>query len=326
MPRTLRIEYEGAFYHVMNRGRERQVIFHDGEYYQAFLDTLAEAQKRFQCIIHAYCLMRNHYHLLIDTPKANLSRIMRQINGVYTQRYNRLKQVDGPLFRGRYKAILVDQDSYLSQLSRYIHRNPIELKRPLVSHLEDYPWSSYRAYIGKAKASHWLERETTYRILGHKQRYKGYEDYVKQGIDEEMAQFYQRGNLRAIIGDKDFKGWVYEELLPELASEEKSRVIQPDLTMDEITEGVALSYGTCTDDIRKLIVGPQKSNEARKLAMYLCQELGAAKLREIAEYFNLGHAGSVSFITHQVRKMRDEVRGFKRKIDALIKSLMKQAT
>ena len=91
MPRPQRIEYENAFYHVMNRGRGRQVIFHDDEYYQAFLDTLGEAQQRFQCVIHAYCLMGNHYHLLIETPNANLSRIMRHVNGVYTQRYNRLK-------------------------------------------------------------------------------------------------------------------------------------------------------------------------------------------------------------------------------------------
>ena len=107
-----------AFYHVMNRGRARQTIFHDEDDYQAFLKTLEESYERFDAVIHAYCLMNNHYHLLIETPRANLDRIMRHINGVYTQRYNRLKRVDGPLFRGRYKAILVDKDEYLLQLSR----------------------------------------------------------------------------------------------------------------------------------------------------------------------------------------------------------------
>ncbi len=110
----------------MNRSRARQTIFHDERYYQAFLDTLPEAHQRFHCIIHAYCLMGNHYHLLLETPDANLSRIMRHINGVYTQRHNRLKKSDGPLFRGRYKALLVDKDAYLLQLSRYIHRSPID--------------------------------------------------------------------------------------------------------------------------------------------------------------------------------------------------------
>ncbi len=125
MPRPTRIQYENAYYHVMNRGKARQTIFHGEIYYQAFLQTLDEAHKRFDACIHAYCLMGNHYHLLIETPRANLDRIMRHINGIYTQRYNRLRRTDGPLFRGRYKAIIVDTDDYLLPLSRYIHRNPI---------------------------------------------------------------------------------------------------------------------------------------------------------------------------------------------------------
>ena len=128
MPRPTRVQYPDAFYHVMNRGRGRQAIFHDEAYFRAFLDTLAESHERFDAIIHTYCLMTNHYHLLVQTPRANLDRIMRHINGIYTQRYNRLRKTDGPLFRGRYKAILVDADAYLLQLSRYIHRNPVEVK------------------------------------------------------------------------------------------------------------------------------------------------------------------------------------------------------
>ena len=128
MPRPLRIEYENACYHVMNRGRSKQKIFHNEEYYQVFLSTLAQAHKRFSIQIQSYCLMSNHYHLLVKTPEGNLGRAMRHINGIYTQRYNRMKKTDGSLFRGRYKAILVEEDSYQLQLSRYIHRNPIEAK------------------------------------------------------------------------------------------------------------------------------------------------------------------------------------------------------
>jgi len=175
MPRPQRIEYENAFYHVMNRGRGRQFIFHDEKYYHAFLETLSEAHTRFNCVIHAYCLMGNHYHLLIETPLANLSRIMRHINGVYTQRYNRLKKTDGSLFRGRFKAILIDNDEYIMQLTRYIHRNPIDMKKPIVEELKQYPWSSYRTYINKEKAPSWLYREFTYEILTHKSKYKAYE-------------------------------------------------------------------------------------------------------------------------------------------------------
>jgi len=325
MPRPERIEYENATYHVMNRGRARQTIFHEAVFYQTFLNTVAEAQQRFQCIIHAYCLMGNHYHLLIETPKANLNRIMRHINGVYTQRYNRLKKVDGALFRGRYKAILVDKDSYLLNLSCYIHRNPVEMKRPLVTKLKDYPWSSYPAYLGKVNAPSWLECETIYGLLGNKQRYKGYENYVMQGVDEATAKFYSKGNFAAIIGDKDFKGWVYDELLPELKSEEKSRIIQLDIPLSDITNTVAKRYRTTVDAIRQVTKGPQKKNEARKQAMYLCQELSGLKLIEIADYFHLSHAGSVSYITHQIRRMKQEDSRFSRKMDGLIESILKQA-
>ena len=140
MSRPLRIEYEDAYYHVMNRGRGRQCIFPDERYYDEYLKCLSEAHKRFGIEIHAFCLMGNHYHLLIKTPRANLGRAMRHIDGVYTQRYNRLKKTDGSLFRGRYKSIVIDASSYLLQVSRYIHRNPVELKKPLVKKIENYPW------------------------------------------------------------------------------------------------------------------------------------------------------------------------------------------
>lgn len=127
MPRPTRIEYRHAFYHVMNRGRGRCNIFYNKEYYSLFLNILSDANQKFGAIIHAYCLMGNHYHLIIETPHGNLSRIMRHINGVYTQKYNKLKGADGSLFRGRFKAILIDEDTYLTGLSRYIHKNPIKV-------------------------------------------------------------------------------------------------------------------------------------------------------------------------------------------------------
>ena len=106
--------------------------FHGPEYYDDFLKCFHEAHKRFGVEVHSYCLMGNHYHLLLKTPRGNLSRTMQHIDGVYTQRHNRRKRTDGSLFRGRYKAIVIDASNYLLQVSRYIHRNPIELKKPLV--------------------------------------------------------------------------------------------------------------------------------------------------------------------------------------------------
>ena len=135
MPRPIRSEYDNAYYHVLTRGRGRPRIFHSPPYYHAFLATLAETHDRFGAVIHACGLMANHYQLLLHTPRENLGRAMRHINGLYTQRYYRLKHTDGPLFRGRYKAILVDKDGDLLPLSRYIHRNPAETKPPLGTRL-----------------------------------------------------------------------------------------------------------------------------------------------------------------------------------------------
>ena len=310
----------------MDRGRERCTTFHNDAYFQAFLDTLGEACQRFDCVIHAYCLLSNHYHLLIEKPKANISQVMRHVNGVYTQRYNRLKRTDGPLFRGRFKSILVHQDSYLLQLSRYIHRNPVEMKSPLVANLADYKWSSYPAYIGLVEPLSWLERDKTYAMLGHVVKFEGYANYVSAGIDEQTAAFYRKGNMASFIGDKGFREWVYEALLPELAAEDKSNVIQPDLTMGQVIAGVADDNEVSVMEITRLVKVPQKDNEARKLAMYLCQQLAMAKLTDIATTFQFGHVGSVSFITHQVRKRaKNDVR-VRQQIERLIKSIVKQAT
>ena len=205
MPRPLRLEYEGAFHHVMNRGRNRQPIFHERDYFEVFLEMLKEASERYDAIIHAYCLMTNHYHLLIETPKANLSQIMQHINGKYTQWHNRKHAKDGTLFRGRYKSVLVDEDSYLLQLTRYIHRNPLEVKRKMIEQLEDHQWSSYPAFIGKVKAPPWLFRDKTYQMLGQRQKYRGYQQYVELGIDEDIKRFYSKGNILGVLGSKEFR-------------------------------------------------------------------------------------------------------------------------
>jgi len=326
MPRPQRIEYENALYHVMNRGRGRQAIFHAEPYFSAFLSTLAEAHKRFNCIIHAYCLMSNHYHLLIETPDANLSRVMRHINGVYTQRHNRLKRTDGTLFRGRFKAILVEHDSYLLQLSRYIHRNPVDTQRSLVTDLSQYPWSSYPTYVNKAKKPDWLYTDQIYQMLGSRQRYKGYANFVGQNVDEETASLYLKGNLPSVIGCSAFKANVANERLTNLSSIKKIRVVQPNVSIGSVTKCVAQYYKTTEKELRKVIKGPMKGNKPRKIAMYLCQEVSGAKLREIALYFELKHIGSVSFITHQIRKERNSSSSFDKEVELVVTYIVKKVT
>lgn len=146
MARPLRIEYPGAVYHVTSRGNARNAIFVDDGDRQAFLKILQSVVIRFGWLCHAYCLMGNHYHLLIETPEANLSRSMRQLNGVYTQTYNRRHGLVGHLLQGRFKAILVEKESYLLQLCRYIVRNP--MAAGLTETPEEWPWSSFLATAG----------------------------------------------------------------------------------------------------------------------------------------------------------------------------------
>ena len=159
MARPLRIEFPGALYHVTSRGNARQRVFRDDEDRKTFLATLAWVVERFRWRCHAYCLMDNHKHLLIETPQPNLSRGMRQLNGVYTQRFNRRHRTVGHLFQGRFKAILVEKEEYLLELARYIVLNPVRAK--MVKTPERYPWSSYRAMVGlapvpRALATEWM--------------------------------------------------------------------------------------------------------------------------------------------------------------------------
>lgn len=146
MARPLRIEFPGAVYHVTSRGNARRKIFLDDEDREGFLGTLSWVVERFGWICHGYCLMDNHFHLMIETTKPNLSRGMRQLNGVYTQAFNRRHHKVGHLFQGRFKAILVEKDAYLLELARYVVLNPVRAK--MVKSPERYPWSSYRATLG----------------------------------------------------------------------------------------------------------------------------------------------------------------------------------
>jgi hypothetical protein len=132
------------------------------------------------------------------------------------------------------------------------------MKSPLVTHLPDSYWSCSPRYVGKAKPVEWLAQDLTFEMLGHEDKYKGYSNDVLAGVDEETAKFYSKGNMGSIIGDKGFREWVYEELLPQLAAEQKSRVIQPDLTMGQVISVVANYFSVSEVDITKRVKGPQK--------------------------------------------------------------------
>jgi len=154
MTRPLRLEFPGALYHVTSRGNARAAIYADDADRERFLALLTQVVQRYHWLCHAYCLMDNHDHLLIETPEGNLSHGMRQVNGLYTQHYNRRHGQAGHVFQGRYKAIVVERDSYLLVLCRYIVLNPI--RAGLVRTAQEYGWSSYRATAGFCAGVAWL--------------------------------------------------------------------------------------------------------------------------------------------------------------------------
>lgn len=203
MARQLRIEYEGALYHVTSRGNARQKIYQDDEDRKRFLEILEETVERFRWYCHAFCLMGNHYHLLIETSIPNLSLGMRHLNGVYTQKYNRRHKKVGHLFQGRYKSIHVEKDNYLLELSRYIVLNPVRAK--MVKNPEEWPWSSYRATVGIENNPVYLWIDWILSQFGKSKRtaMEKYKEYVEEGIKTE-EKVWDRLRGQIYLGGEDF--------------------------------------------------------------------------------------------------------------------------
>jgi putative transposase len=202
MSRPLRLEFPGAIYHVTSRGNAQGAIFADDEDRLLFLAGLEEAVVRFGWLCHAYCLMDNHYHLLIETPDSNLSLGMRQLNGVYTQRFNRRHVRVGHLFQGRFKAILVDWDSYLLELCRYVVLNPIRAK--MVKDINRYPWSSYLATAGSQPAPEWLTTDWVLSQFGRSRAVarRKYVAFVAQGKNLPSPWLELKGQV--LLGSEQF--------------------------------------------------------------------------------------------------------------------------
>lgn len=279
MARPLRIEYPGAWYHVMNRGANRKFIFNSDEHRKLFLTLLEEIIRLYSIEIHSYCLMGNHYHLLVKTLLPNLGKAMQYLNGVYTQKFNQLEKSDGSLFRGRYKAILIQDNYYLVYVSRYIHLNPFVAK--LCESPDQYLWSSYFVYLNKNQHS-FVTTTTIVEAAGDIENYKKFMD---QGIDEELNKFYGQAMIPTVLGDSIFKKNSLEKakiLHIENARPDVKRITTlPDIT--KIVETVAIVYGVNTEHV--MLFGRQK-NVPRLSAIYLSKIIGKYSYSMIAAYFN----------------------------------------
>ncbi len=202
MARPLRIEFPNALYHVTSRGNERKSIFKDDAGRRLFLNILDDVAARFNWIVHAYCLMDNHYHILIETPDANLSKGMRELNGVYTQSFNRRHGRAGHLFQGRYKAVVIEKQSHLLEVARYIVLNPVRAK--MVDDAAKWPWSSYGGTCGIGRAHPCLKAEWILSQFGAKRgrARRRYIKFVAEGIGEQSP--WERIEAGMALGGAEF--------------------------------------------------------------------------------------------------------------------------
>lgn len=204
MARPPRIEYPGALYHVITRGNQKQKIFADDKDRRRYLERLLALKKVQSFRLYAYVLMQNHVHLLMQTGEIPLSQIMQRLTGGYTRYFNRRHGLTGHLFQGRYKAILCDKDSYLLELTRYLHLNPVRVKT--IQDPAKYPWSSYCAYLGKGEGKGWVEAAEVLAYFGNSgiEARKSYRRFVLEGIKEgHRAEYYEAAGGR-ILGSAKF--------------------------------------------------------------------------------------------------------------------------
>ena len=281
MARPLRIQYPGAFYHVTSRGNERKDIFRNTTDRLKFLCYLESASERYGAIIHSYCLMSNHYHLLIETPLGNLSRIMGHINGAYTTYFNSKRKRSGHLFQGRYKSILVEADTYATELSGYIHLNPV--RAGIVSRPEDYLWSSYPAYIGDSIPPAWLKTDFVLKLFAPNllSAQTQYRKFVAERCGQDDKNPLEATIGAAFLGSETFIRHVTHEKLSEKqrgSSSILSLTPGDKPSIDHIIAVVDVAFGP-------------DSSAARKASIYLCHKLSGKTLREIGAYFGLGVSG-----------------------------------
>lgn len=210
MARPLRIELSGGLYHVTARGDRREDIYFDTADRQAWLSLLGQVCERFNWVCHAYCLMTNHYHLVVETPEGNLAQGMRQLNGVYTQYVNRTHRRVGHVFQGRYRAILVEKDSYLLELARYVVLNPVRAR--MVNDAAHWSWSSYGAMTGEAAPPPWLLTDWILGQFGSERRQAiaRYTDFVQAGVG--LPTLWEKLHNQIYLGSEQFVQRMQKEI------------------------------------------------------------------------------------------------------------------
>ena len=302
MGRAWRIEYEGALYHVLSRGNEQGAIFYDNTDRKRFLDIIEELSERFAVDIFAYVLMDNHYHLLLETRRANLSKAMQWFGTTYTRRFNNRHNRSGHLFQGRFKSIIVENDAYLMQLSCYIHRNP--LRAGIVKRLADYRWSSYLAYgYGKSKPN-WLSTKTILSQFAHEDAHKRYREKV-QKYSKEEKQLWEDFRHGLFLGTKKFVTELRKQHLVEKPDKEipAHRQSAASLDLAKILDRAAQLLGCNVEELKKISRISGAPKEKRDIIIYLIWQTGLLTNEKIGAFFNLTY----SSVSHSVKAVKSKI-------------------
>ena len=288
MARQLRVTYEGAVYHVTARGNERHAIVRDDRDREAWRRTVADMVRHYHVVCHAWVLMDNHYHLVVETPTPNLSRALRHLNGVYTQRFNRGHGRVGHLFQGRFKAILIEKETHLLELCRYVVLNPV--RAGAVTHPRLWRWSSYRATVGEESAPPWLHTDWLLAQFGTtvSAARAGYRRFVADGLEPSASPWSQvRGQI--YLGSDRFLEQVAQRITgpdgPEIPVSQR-RPGRP--RVEALLVAIAEAYHV---DVQALLAPTRRPSEARQVALYAARRVAGTDLTEVARQFGLGYAG-----------------------------------
>ena len=305
----------------MNQGRRFEAIFNGPEDYEAFVELLIETSAMWDLRVSAYCLMPNHYHILVQTPEANLYRSMRHLNGVYTQSYNRRNKCDGPLFRGRYKSILVSADDYLLQLVRYIHRNP--LKAGLADNMNQYKWSSHKGYLSVAQKWEWLNKKFILSMLSPRKKdwLREYKKFIKTESDDRIRGLLDGNQWPSVIGPSQFIDWVKGEYYSRKINDEipQGKTLAPEEV--QIIKSVSRYYRIDTDVL--FVSRRGQFNEPRNVAIYLFRQLRRDRLNEIREYFRMEKYSSVSSVIERMKARMKADKKLKNRVEKITRQIIK---
>ncbi len=283
MPRPLRLEFENAWYHVMNHSHDTLPIFEDADDYQLFLTVLKETIEMLGIECHGYCLLAQECHLIIHTPRANLSRAMRQINSVYTQRFNAKHNTTGTRLKGRFKSVLFESQHYFSPISQYIHMLPI--KHRLVEHPADYPYSSYAIYTGQSPKVGWVKTQSLLKRFPSPYEIH-YQAYVENAPIPDLNNFYNKKKLNPYLGSSKF--------LQHAKTVGKEEHVQETPSMNTLIKSTSVIFKESEEQIIKSRRGRGQESIARTVAMYLCRYVGQYPIKDIAAHFNVTHESTVS--------------------------------